>query len=210
MVDLSNLPRDITPEQFFDEILPEILGEIQEAGLPAGTGSERLQFHVTGDGACAVHIGLDAEKNFEIEYGTAAAPPIAVTTGANDLRSILAGDLRDKIKAATGGVAIGPKQLRKSVMPDSKLQRIKALRGDIKMQIEDKEEGITYAYTLTLGGGTPNTTTPMCTVSLDVATLLEIVSGKQQAQQLFFAGKLKVLGDMTILMGLMAAMSAPA
>ncbi len=206
MVDLSNLARELTPTAFFEEILPDILGEID---VPSDAGTERLQFHVTGPDGVDVHIGLDADKNFELEFGKAEKPPMALTASDNDFRSIVNGDLRDKIRAATGGVAIGPKQLRKAVMPDSKVQRIKLLAGDLQIRIQDKELGETYTYTLTLGGGTPNIAAPKCSISLDVPTLLEAAGGKQPPQQLFFQGRIRVDGDMSIMMGLMGVLTSP-
>ena len=206
MADLTNLSRDVTPSEFFTEILPEVLGEVE---LPSGLGTERLQIHVTGDDGIHLHMGVDADGDLTIEEGDAAAPPIAVTLSCGDFRSLVAGDLRDKVKAVTGNVPIGPRQLRKAFLPDAKIQRIKALKGDLQTRIVDKDDGVTYAITVTLGGAAPNADKPACTVTLDVPTLLEVVLGKQQAQQLFFQGRIRVDGDMGVMLGLMSALTAP-
>ena len=206
MADLTNLSRDVTPNEFFTEILPEVLGEVE---LPSGLGTERMQFHVTGDDGISLHIGVDGDGDLTIEEGGATAPPIAVTVSTSDFRSLIAGDLRDKVKAVTGSVMIGPRQLRKAFLPDAKVQRVKALKGDLQIRIVDKEDAMTYVITTTLGGGKPNADKPACTVTLDVATLLDVVTAKQQAQQLFFQGKIRVDGDMGIMLGLMSALTAP-
>lgn len=214
MADLTNLSRDVTPTEFFTEILPEVLGDVvgderfQNEILPT-LGTERLQFHVTGNDGIDIHLGVDADKELTLEEGDAEAPPIAVTVSVSDFRSIIAGDLRDKVKAVTGSVMIGPRQLRKAFLPDAKVQRVKALRGDLQMRIVDKEDAATYVVTTTLGGASPNVDKPACTVTLDVPTLLDVVTGKQQAQQLFFQGKIRVDGDMGVMLGLMSALTAP-
>ncbi|MBT9559708.1 MAG: SCP2 sterol-binding domain-containing protein [Myxococcales bacterium] len=204
MVDLSSLPSDITPENFFTEVLPEVLGDVE---LPSGLGTERMQFNITGDGGASYHIGIDGDGDLTIEEGQAGTPPIAVTASMDAFRSILAGDLRDRILSATGAVMIGPKQLRKAFMPDAKVQKVKAIKGDVQIRIEDG--GDVTAVTTTFGGGTPNTTTPVCRVSIGVPSILEIAQKKANPQQLFMQGKIRIEGDMNIVFQLMGILSAP-
>ena len=206
MTDITSLPLDTTPEDFFMEVLPEVLGEVD---LPDGLGTERLQFHISGDEGIDIHIGIDEDGDLTLEEGTTDSPPIAISTSDNDFRSVVAGALRDQVKAKTGNVAIGPRQLRKAFMPESKVQRIKALSGNLQFHLIDNDDGVDYRYTVTLGGGTPDVNNPSCTVSLDVPTLMEIAGGQQQMQQLFFQGKVRIDGDMNIIMGLMAVVTGP-
>jgi hypothetical protein len=206
MVDLTNLPSDITPEDFFMDVLFDVLGEVD---LPDGMGQERLQFHVTGTDGIDVHIGLDEEDDLTIEEGAAASPPIAITISDADFTNLMAGNLRDRIKAETGGAAIGPRQLRKAFLPDATVQRVKGLSGDIQIRIADPDTDDTIVVTTTLGGGSPSVDSPTCTVSLDVPTVLDIASGRQQPQQLFFQGRVRIDGDMSVVMGLVSALTAP-
>lgn len=204
MVDLTKLPDDITPEQFFTETLPEVLGDVD---LPDGLGSERMQFNVTGAGGAAYHIGVDPAEGLTIEEGQATNPPVAITATVEDFRSALAGDLRDRMIAATGGGVITPKQLRKAFMPDSKVQKVKMIKGDVQLRLED---GATVnAVTLTFGGGKPNTAAPTCKVSLGFASVIEMAQRKANPQQLFMQGKIRIEGDMSIVMQLMTVMSQP-
>lgn len=206
MTDLTDLSPDITPEEFFFEVLPEVLGEVD---IPDGLGQERMQFNVHGDEGAEVSIGIDEDGDLTLEPGQCDAPPLAVSTSVDDFRALLAGDLRDRIMEETGGVTIGPKHLRHAFLPDSKVQRIKALSGDIQIRIVDKDAGNTYVVTTTLGGGAPQLESPACTITLDVPTLLDAATGKEQPQQLFFQGRMRIDGDMGIVMGLMSAVSAP-
>lgn len=206
MTDLTALPADITPEDFFMEVLPDVLCEVD---IPDGLGSERMQFNVVGEDGVEIHIGIDEEGDLTLEEGQADAPPIAVTVSTEDFQSIIAGDLRDRIKAETGKVVIGPRQLKHAFLPDSKVQQIKALSGDLQLRIIDDKTGEEIAITTTLGGAAPNVDSPACTVSLDVPTLLEATKNPRGAQQLFFAGRIRVDGDMGIVLGLMGLLSAP-
>jgi putative sterol carrier protein len=204
MTDLTNLPEDITPEDFFMDALPEVLCEVE---LPDGLGEERMQFNVIGEGGVEISIGLDDEADLTIEEGQCVSPPMAVTVGRDDFQSLIAGELRDKIKDATGGkVRIGPRELRHAFMPDVMTQKIKALSGDIQLRIEDTDTGDAVVATVTLGGKTPDTANPTATVSIDIPTLLEVASGKQNPQALFMQGRLRIDGDMAIIMSLMTVL----
>ena len=188
------------------EILPDALAEVD---LPDGLGTERLQFHISGEDSIDIHIGIDGDGDLTLEEGVTDSPPIAISTSDTDFRAIIAGSLRDQVKAKTGRVAVGPRQLRKAFLPADKVQRIKVLSGNLQFHLVDNDEGAEYRYTLTLGGGTPDVNNPSCTVSLDVPTLMEIAGGQQQIQQLFFQGKVRIDGDMNVIMGLMAVVTSP-
>ena len=206
MTDINNLPSDITPEDFFMEVLPDILGEVD---LPDGLGTERLQFHFTGDDALDIHIGVDEDGDLTLEEGQADSPPMAISASTTDFRAAIAGSLRDQVKAETGEITLGPRQLRKAFMPDTKVQRVKALTGDLQFRLKDSSMGDEFVYTLTLGGNSPNVTNPTTTISLDLPTLMDIISGRQQMQQLFFQGKVRIDGDMNVIMGLMSVVTSP-
>ncbi len=204
MVDLTKLPDGITPEQFFTETLPEVLGEVD---LPDGLGADRMQFNITGSDGAEYNIGVDPEEGLTIEEGQAASPPIAVTATVADFQSLLAGDLRDRVLEATGGALIGPKQLRRAFMPDAKVQKVKLIKGDIQLRLEDG--GAVTAVTLTFGGGKPNVASPTCKVSLGLPVVLELAQRKSNAQQMFMQGRIRIEGDMSIVMQLMTVMSQP-
>ncbi len=205
MSDLTNLPADITAEDFFYEHLAEELAEVE---LPDGLGADRMQFNVTGDEGIELHIGIDEDGDLTIEEGQADAPPIAVTTSWDHFYSMIAGELRDRIREVTGGFELTPRHLRRTFLPEAKVQQIKGLSGDIQVKIHDADTGEDTVVTATLGGGAPNLDSPSCSVGLDVPTLLEIASGRQNPQQLFMAGQVRIDGDMGVVLGLVGILSA--
>jgi putative sterol carrier protein len=206
MTDLTNLPDTTTCEEFFFEILPEVLNEVD---LPDSVGTEPLQINITGDDAVELIIAVDDDGQLGFEEGQADAPPIAITAKDSTFLALVCGSIRDQVKAATGQVMLGPRQLSKAFLPDPIVQKIKALSGDIQIQIVDPAEGEKYVLTITLGGRPPSIQSPSCTLTIDVPTLIDVASGKEKAQQLFFQGRIRVDGDMAVILGLMGAVTTP-
>jgi len=206
MINLTDFDAGTTPETFFLEILPEILSEVD---LPDELGTERLQITITGDEGIELHFGIDEDGDLSIEEGQSNSPPLAITASDSDFMEMIGGRLRDRIKAETGEVQIHPKLLRRLFLPDRIVQNIKALSGNIQTRITDDDDDASYRVTVTVGGGEPNLANPECTVTIDVPTILDIASGREQAQQLFFQGRIKVDGDLGVVMGLMGTLSAP-
>ena len=209
MIELTNVPVDMTAEQFFDDILYDILGEVE---IPDNLGRERMQFNVTGDEGGSYHIGMEFDEEEDddvltIEEGQTNAPPVAVTVSIDDFRGMLAGDLKDRFLDELGDAFVNPKLLKHAFVPDSIVQKIKSLSGNLQVRIEDKELGDVYVVTGTLGGGQPNIAAPTCTVLIDVATVLEIAQRKADPQQLFMQGRIRVDGDMSIVLQLMGLLN---
>ena len=206
MINLTDFEAGTTPETFFLEILPEILSEVE---LPDGLGTERLQITITGEEGIELHFCIDEDGDLTIEEGQAESPPLAISVSDQDFMEMLCGRLRDRIRAEMGELEVHPKRLKRLVLPDQIVQNIKALNGNIQTCVVDEDDDESYRVTVTVGGGTPNLINPECSVKIDVPTILDIASGKEQAQQLFFQGRIKVDGDLGVVMGLMGAVSAP-
>ncbi|MEC8022658.1 MAG: SCP2 sterol-binding domain-containing protein [Myxococcota bacterium] len=209
MTDLTNLPADMTAEQFFDDILYDILGDVD---IPDNLGHERMQFNVTGDDGGSYHIGMEFDDEEDddvltIEEGQTDSPPVAVTVSLEDFQHMLAGDLRDRFLDELGDAFLNPKLLKHAFLPDSVVQKIKSLSGNLQIRIEDKESGDVYVATGTLGGDAPNIDSPTCTVIIDVATMLEIAQRKADPQQLFMQGRIRIDGDMSIVLQLMGLLN---
>ena len=209
MTDILNLPVDMTAEQFFDDLLYDILGEVD---IPDGLGHERMQFNITGDEGGSYHIGMEFDEEEDddvltIEEGQTAAPPVAVTVDIDDFRGMLAGDLKDRFVDELGEAFLNPKLLKHAFLPDSVVQKVKSLSGNLQVRIEDKESGDQYVVTGTLGGGAPNVDSPTCTVLIDVKTMLDVARRKADPQQLFMQGRIRIDGDMAIVLQLMGLLN---
>jgi hypothetical protein len=207
---ILTLPRATTAKQFFEEILP---GELAQVPIPADCGSDRAQFTITGPTGGAWSVGVVGGRA-DVAAGVALGAPFHVTISDVDARELLLGSVRDRLYAAVGGAAAvekhyTPKNLTRLFLPAHKVAQIKALRGDIQLEIEDDEEMSSYVLTLTIGGGAPNLLAPATKVKIEVNDWLAIATRKMDTQQAFMAGKLQMQGDIALPMGLMGIFLNP-
>ena len=92
-------------------------------------------------------------------------------------------------------------------MPDAKVQKIKTVSGDVQLRLEDG--GQATVVTITFGGNPPNTAAPRCKVSLGMPAIMEMAQKKANPQQLFMQGKIRMDGDMSIVLQLMGMLAQP-
>ncbi len=199
MTDFSNLPADITPAAFFS-LVEETL---KDEPAPANAAPDKLLLHVSGEagGTCAMGF---TNGRLAIDQASAANPPLQVTTSIEDFRAFVAGPIRDAVKAKAGGKAsaVDAKQIAKLFRITTKTDQVKAYSGDLQLAVENG--ATTHKVTLTFGGGTPNPASPTTTISISLEDFLALAGGELNAQAAFFAGKIRLDGDMNLAMGLMA------
>jgi len=118
------------------------------------------------------------------------------------LTSFIAGEMRDALKARAGGRSIDASQMGKLFKITSKTEQVKSYKGDLQIVLEAAAK--THRLTLTFGGTPPNAAAPTTTVSLAQDDFFAMLDGQLQPQAAFFAGKIRLDGDMNLAMGLMA------
>ena len=94
-----------------------------------------------------------------------------------------------------------PEALVTPLTRPSTVDGLRAMAGNLKCIVEGAEDR--HEATLTFGGQTPDTANPTTTVSITVDDLGAILAGKEEPQAAFFAGKIRLDGDMALAMGLM-------
>lgn len=197
MTDFANLPADITPAQFFDLVGAALANE----PAPAGAAPDKLVIHITGDAGGVWNLGFEGGA-LKIQAGGADAPPLQLSLAQADLTSFIAGDMRDALKARAGGKSIDAAQMAKIFKITNKTDQVKAYKGDLQIVLAGPDA--THRLTLTFGGTTPNTASPTTTVSIAQDDFFAMLDGQLQPQAAFFAGKIRLDGDMNLAMGLMA------
>ena len=200
MVDLLNLPRMIMPAAF-TELLAEALGELTP---PPDATDDRVAVSVSGPGGGEWHIGV-TDGVFDITEGATDSPLVSISLAVSDWREFVAGRVRDVASEHADTSLFDPRALTKLQGSGERAERIRGFAGDIQCIVEDKEEDAEYTATFTLGGGTPNLAAPTTTIRVDLAYLGRLVSGEENVQNAFFAGKIRIDGDMNLAMGLMTA-----
>lgn len=197
MTDFANLPADITPAAFFTLVEESLKDE----PAPANAAPDKLVIHVSGDGGGVWAMGFVGGR-LTIEQGSAQSAPLQVSMSADDLRAFVAGSVRDAIKAKAGGRSIDGKQLAKIFRITGKTEQVKAYSGDLALVVENGAAN--HRLTLTFGGGAPNTASPTTTISIALDDFLAMLGGELNPQAAFFAGKIRLDGDMNLAMGLAA------
>ncbi len=197
--DFANLPADITPSVFFAAIAEALKDE----PAPANAAPDKLLLHVTGDEGGTWAMGF-VNGRLAIDQSAADKPPLQVTTSIEDFRAFLAGSVRDALKAKAGSKAsaIDAKQVAKLFRITTKTDQVKQYTGDLQLVVENSPSN--HKLTLTFGGTTPNPAKPTTTISISLADFLALTGGELNAQAAFFAGKIRLDGDMNLAMGLMA------
>lgn len=197
--DFANLPADITPAAFFAAIAEALKDE----PAPANASPDKLLLNITGDAGGTWAVGFVGGR-LAIEQGPASTAPLQVTSSIEDFRAFLAGEIRDAVKAKAGSKAAGldAKQAAKLFRVTSKAEQIKQYTGDLQLVVENGPK--THKLTLTFGGNAPKPEAPVTTISISLADFLALVGGELNPQAAFFAGKIRLDGDMNLAMGLMA------
>jgi hypothetical protein len=201
MADLTNLPRMIMPAAFAD-LFQEAMSELSP---PADATDDRVAAFVNGPGGGDWHMGV-TDGAFDLAEGTTDSPLVAVSVTVADWREFVAGRVRDVIRDHADASALDPSALAKLQGSGERAERLRTFTGDIQCIIEDADEDAEYVVTVTLGGQAPNISAPTTTIRVDLAYLGRLASRSENVQNAFFAGKIRIEGDMNLAMGLMTAM----
>lgn len=199
MSDLINLPRDITPTAFFELVAKELA----KVPAPPNASADKAVVALTGDGGGSWVMGFE-DGQLEIAQGSVPGAPLAVSMTVGDWRELVAGRVRDAVTAEVKTAAFDPAQLAKLYQSADKVERLKALQGSLKLVIEDSEVGKHYAVVVATGGATPDPASATATVSVTLADFVPLAAGRENPQQAFFMGKIRIDGDMNHVMGMMA------
>src|SRR5262249_36432504 len=177
------VPESVTPEQFFEELLP--MGYTAQVAEGTATSQDvAIQFHLTGDGGGDWHAQI-ANGAMQVRRGTAEAN-FTVTLGGDDWRDAV---------LARNGASLGliiPQN--RPGRPDN-TARAKALRGTMALELS-RPELDPFRVEMCFG----NAATPRTTMRLTLADYVGMQDGSQNGQQLFMQGRIRVEGDMAFLM----------
>ena len=146
-----------------------------------------------------------SEGAFGVADGTTTSPLVSISLAVADWREFVVGRVRDLVTQHANTSLLDPRALTRLQGSGERAARLRGFTGDIQCIVEDGEEDAEYIATFTLGGGTPNLTAPTTTIRVDLGYLGRLVSGEENVQNAFFAGKIRIDGDMNLAMGLMTA-----
>ena len=183
MAEQSEVPDSVTPEQFFEQLLP--MGFAAQASAGGTTPPDfSIQFHLTGEGGGDWHADI-SNGAMKVQQGSADAN-FTVTVGVADWRDAVLGR-----NGATIGLIIPQNRPGR---PDNSA-RAKALKGTMALELS-RPAGDPFRVEMCFS----NSATPRTVLRLPIADYVGMQDGTLNGQQLFMQGKIKVEGDMAFLM----------
>jgi len=183
MAEQPAVPEDVTPAQFFEQLLP--MGfQAQAAGGGTTPGEFAINFTLTGEGGGTWHAAI-RDGAMHVAPGAQEAN-LAVTLSVDDWRdAVLARN------GATLGLILPANRPGK---PDNS-GRAKALKGTMALELARAEQDPFKVEMQFNGAAMPRTV-----LRLAIADYVGMQDGSQNGQMLFMQGKIKVEGDMGFLM----------
>jgi len=183
MAEQPQVPDNVTPAQFFEELLPAGLAAQASAG--AATPPEiSIQFRLTGKDGGEWHATI-ADGAMQVRKGSA---------DANFTVTLSVDDWRDAVLGRNGATLALILPQSRPGRPDNSA-RAKALKGTMALELSRPEVEpfrIEMAFN--------NSAMPKTTLRMTIADYLDMQEGKQNGQQLFMQGRIRVEGDMAFLM----------
>jgi hypothetical protein len=143
-----------------------------------------IQFRLTGDGGGDWHAAI-ADGAMQVRQGVADAT-LTVTVGVGDWRDAVLGR-----NGATLGLIIPQNRPGR---PDNSA-RAKGLKGTMAVELSRADLG-PFRIEMMFN----NAAAPKTTMRMTMADYLDIQDGRQNGQQLFMQGRVRVEGDMALLM----------
>jgi putative sterol carrier protein len=187
MAEQPQVDENITPAQFFEQLLPSGFAAQRQAGEPVPQDFT-LQYHVTGDGGGDWVIAI-ANGEMTARKGSGDAN-VTFTLATDAWRDVVLG--RDGASVAV----ILPQ--RRPGRPDNSA-RAKQLKGT--MAVELAREG---KDALKVEMMFNNAAAPRTVMSMKLADYVAMQEGRLNGQEAFMTGKMKIQGDMAFLMQLAA------
>ncbi|MGM0574229.1 MAG: SCP2 sterol-binding domain-containing protein [Myxococcota bacterium] len=201
MKELLDLPRNVMPAEFVAKVRELVADE----PAPPGASDDKAVFTLVGPGGGAWNAGFE-ESGLVIGDGAVDSPSVQITMSVADWREFVAGRVRDAVKDQLDTTLLDPRALGLIYEDPQKVERLRQFSGDIQIIVEDREDDADYTMTVTLGGDTPSVDEPTTTVRISMEDLVALAKGGENLQEAFFAGRIRLDGDMNLAMALMTAL----
>ena len=183
MADQPAVPENVTPEQFFEQLLP--MGfEAQRQGGSTVPQDFTMQYVVTGDGG-----GEWAVTIRDGAMTTAKGRHDAVIT--TTLSTV---DFYDAVLGRNGAAVSLLLPQNRPGRPDNS-GRAKQMKGTVAQELA-REDSDPFRIELTFNGAA----SPRAVVKMKLADFLAMQEGRLNGQEAFMTGRLRVEGDLAFMM----------
>jgi hypothetical protein len=183
MAEQQTAPENVTPEQFFEQLLPAGF-EVQKEGGAAVPQDFSMQYHVTGAGGGDWHVDIKDGK---------------MTTKKGEADAVLAftvsiEDFLDAIQSRNGAAPAVLLPASRPGRPDNS-GRAKTLKGTIAQELS-REGADPFKLEMTFNGAA----TPRTVLKMKLADFVAMQDGRLNGQEAFMTGRLRIEGDMAFMM----------
>ncbi len=200
--DLTNLPRTIVPEAFFEKVM-EVVADIP---APAEAAEDRALVRLDGLGGGEWSVGF-VDGRAQIQRGPIDNPTVQVSLSVIDWREFVVGRVRDVVTPGMDTNLLDPRIVVKIFDDREAVEAVREFVGTIKLTVRDPAEDGEYILFVTLGSQTETREEPATTVEIALNDLASLVRRDSTPQAAFFAGKIRIDGDMNLAMALMTLTS---
>lgn len=182
MAEQPEIPAEVTPAQFFEELMPAGFEAQKEAGAPLPKDLQ-IQYHLEGEGGGSWHVRM-------------AGGEIVVTEGENDAHlaiRLAVDDWADAVHGRNGADLVLVVPQGRPGRPDTS-ERVKMLKGTV--EIELAREGEPFRARTTFGGAEQ----PRTILRAKIGDYVAVQQGRMNGQEAFMTGKIRIEGDMAFMM----------
>ena len=176
-------PENVTPEQFFEQLLPAGFAAQKDSGA-AVPQDFSMQYHVTGNGGGDWHVTI---KDGVLTSKKGTEPAVLTFTLAVD-------DFLDAILSRNGAAPALLLPASRPGRPDTS-GRAKMLKGAISQELA-REGGDPFKLEMKFNGADA----PRTVLKMKLADFVAMQEGKLNGQEAFMTGRLRIEGDMAFMM----------
>jgi SCP-2 sterol transfer family len=195
-------PRDITPARFFEEWLPRQVENSRELlETFAGDLSFVVSVRVTGERGGEWTVKL-ADRKPEFVSGLDPQAVVTFIVSEDNFIQSITGQLDDLRPPARDMTAVDTSPTAIQQRARQVHAGLKELRGSLRAELDDPNRAL--GVTVKFAGEMKDS--PDCTIKIKMDHVRAMASGELDPQVAFMTGKIKIEGDSSLLMQLLAVM----
>jgi putative sterol carrier protein len=196
MPTLPNAPENITPKKFFSEWLPQQIEPFKAAikqfgGSLQASMSFKVEGPQGGEWTTAVQAG-----DVKIESGLKDNAVVTLILAEKDFVDVVTGKRKMAMGRPGGGKAPKPEDIPKQLK--NMIDTLSGIEGMFQFRVE--ESGNDFVVSVKFKG--PIKKEPDTIVAIDRADVDAMAKGELNPQAAFMSGKIRITGDMGLLMQL--------
>jgi hypothetical protein len=194
-------PTDITPARFFEEWLPSQVENSRDLMETfAGGLSFVVSVRVTGERGGEWTVRL-ADRRPEFASGLDPQAVVTFIVSEENFIQSITGQLDDLRPPARDMATIDTSPAAIQQRARQVLAALKDIRGSLRAELDDPNRAL--GVTIKFGGEMKDS--PDCTIKIKMDHVRAMASGELDPQAAFMTGKVKIEGDSSLLMQLLAA-----